>query len=457
MELAHPPRPPAPVLFIRLAAPKIPQALGAVPRRVRRRLDRRLSAAVGYTCTIVRPLPRRGDRRDVRRRGCRSEIHRLPEDERRGASDLAERRLRVAPADVATGTSVRAPDRAADPRRGRRVRLGRLGAARAAGRTEVAASWTARTPSARSSPGWLATELAAYGSPEGLAEDAVPPERRPAAVVRRGRRAAPRSATSSTRASASRGRASSPSRTEQACGSAALARQLVALLPLRPRARVEAALAAGEVEAVERDARGDARAAVGDELARRQLGQRLVPGRVERAGDAARHAVDRVRLAAPARRRAARRRRRARSRRAASSSRLDRVARRARAARTSPARRAPRRRVSGPRQASRSITAQASWPKWRSSHQSRSAPPSVPYATTNTPAPIPARAGGAAKSSAAGSGCRPPAPGGADRSRSTSRNTAPGMCPARYCARPQAGSSSDQRQSTKQVAHRAAA
>ena len=25
MELAHPPRPPAPVLFIRLAAPKIPQ------------------------------------------------------------------------------------------------------------------------------------------------------------------------------------------------------------------------------------------------------------------------------------------------------------------------------------------------------------------------------------------------------------------------------------------------
>ena len=57
-------------------------------------------------------------------------------------------------------------------------------------------------------------------------------------------------------------------------GLAALARQLAVLLPLRPRARVEPSVAAGEVEAVQDDARGDARAAVGDELPVRQLGQR---------------------------------------------------------------------------------------------------------------------------------------------------------------------------------------
>ena len=43
------------------------------------------------------------------------------------------------------------------------------------------------------------------------------------------------------------------------------------------------------------------------------------------------------------------------------------------------------------------------------------------------------------EASAAGSGWRPPRPGGADRSRSTSTNTAPGMWPARYCARPAPG------------------
>src|SRR5262249_19114220 len=49
-----------------------------------------------------------------------------------------------------------------------------------------------------------------------------------------------------------------------------LARQLGALLPLRPRARVQVALAGGEVEPVECDAGGDARAAVRGELARRE-------------------------------------------------------------------------------------------------------------------------------------------------------------------------------------------
>ena len=86
---------------------------------------------------------------------------------------------------------------------------------------------------------------------------------------------------------------------------------------------------------------------------------------------------------------------------------------------------------SGPSQPSSSSTAQSSWPKWRSSHHSRSAPPMFPYATTKTPSPIPAREAACAKSSAAGSGWRPPGPGGAARSASTSRNEAPGMCPAR--------------------------
>ena len=196
------------------------------------------------------------------------------------------------------------------------------------------------------------------------------------------------------------------------------------------------------------DAGGDAGAAVGDELARRQLRQRLVPRRVERRRGSGRAPVDRVRLAAPPRRRAARRRRRARrggrrARRGAIVSSLrSRGSNVPGSGRSSPLRRAAR------ASASRSITAQSSWPKWRSSHQSRSAPPSEPYATTKTPAPIPAAPAARAKSRRRGSGCRPPAPGGAERSRSTSRNAAPGMCPARYCARPQPGSSSDQRQST---------
>src|SRR5436305_1671466 len=59
------------------------------------------------------------------------------------------------------------------------------------------------------------------------------------------------------------------------------------LLPLRPRSGVEAPAPSPQVQAVEWDAGGDARAAVGDELAVRQLGQVFVPGRIEGAGDAA--------------------------------------------------------------------------------------------------------------------------------------------------------------------------
>ena len=49
-------------------------------------------------------------------------------------------------------------------------------------------------------------------------------------------------------------------------------RQLRILLPLRPRPGIEAAVASGEMEPVQDDAGGDARAAVRDEIARGKLG-----------------------------------------------------------------------------------------------------------------------------------------------------------------------------------------
>src|SRR5207244_2988040 len=74
----------------------------------------------------------------------------------------------------------------------------------------------------------------------------------------------------------------------------------VELLPLAPGAGVELRLASGEREPVDDDAGGDAGAAVGDERAFRQSGERLVPGCASRSGDPARDTVDRVRLAAKA-------------------------------------------------------------------------------------------------------------------------------------------------------------
>src|SRR5436305_12005608 len=53
---------------------------------------------------------------------------------------------------------------------------------------------------------------------------------------------------------------------------------------------------------MEDDASRDARAAVGDELARREVGEPLVPRGVQGTGDPSGNAVDRVRLAAEARR-----------------------------------------------------------------------------------------------------------------------------------------------------------
>src|SRR5205085_7733005 len=69
-------------------------------------------------------------------------------------------------------------------------------------------------------------------------------------------------------------------------------------LPFAPRAGIEPAFTAGERQPVQDDAGGDARAAVGDDLAGRELRPRLVPRRVLRPGNPARDAVDRIRLAA---------------------------------------------------------------------------------------------------------------------------------------------------------------
>ena len=65
---------------------------------------------------------------------------------------------------------------------------------------------------------------------------------------------------------------------------------------------------------------------------------------------------------------------------------------------------------------------------------------------------MPAREAAAANAAAEGRGCRP-ASGTerSDRSWSTSRNEAPGMCPARYSSRPRPGAPSSQRQSTNCV------
>ena len=76
------------------------------------------------------------------------------------------------------------------------------------------------------------------------------------------------------------------------------------LFPLRPGAGIQAPVAPREVQPVQHDAGGDARAAIGDDVAWGKLGRWLVPGRIQRTRDAAGHAVDSVRLAAPARRQA---------------------------------------------------------------------------------------------------------------------------------------------------------
>ncbi len=200
--------------------------------------------------------------------------------------------------------------------------------------------------------------------------------------------------------------------------------------PLRPRARVEPSVAPGEVQPVEDDAGRDARAAVGDELAVRELRQRLVPRRVQRAGDVAADRVERVRLAAPAARRA----RIDDDQLAEAALELvgaDRVAlalardelRRlgrllARRERPAPRRRGRARRTRrgrGGAGATRAARRRRASRRRRRTSRRRSRRATSPPRTRRS----------------TGSGWRPFRPGGAERSRSRSTNTAPGMCPSR--------------------------
>ena len=190
---------------------------------------------------------------------------------------------------------------------------------------------------------------------------------------------------------------------------------------------------------MEDDAGRDPRAAVGDELAGGQRRQRLVPGSVERARDPARHPVDRVRLAAEARRQASvhdhelaqpplelgRLDRVPAALARLEQRRLDPLLAAARAGRARPRGRSPRR-----RRGRNGAGATRAAPHPRASRRRR----------RSSPAPIPAAP--AARREAlrrrAADGVRRLRPA-RPRSRSRSRNAAPGMCPARYCPAPERG------------------
>ena len=121
---------------------------------------------------------------------------------------------------------------------------------------------------------------------------------------------------------------------------------------------------------------GDTRAAVRDDFTGWDSRQRLVPGRVPRAGNVSGDRVNRLDVpAVPLG--DARVEQDEVLQTLLQLAGLDRVAAAAtrgefgRLMSSSPA-------LNGPSQPSRSRTAQSSWPKWRNSHQSRSAPPIVP-------------------------------------------------------------------------------
>ncbi len=181
---------------------------------------------------------------------------------------------------------------------------------------------------------------------------------------------------------------------------------------------------------MEDDAGRDARAAVSDELSVRQLRQRCVPRRVQRAGDPARDAVDRIRLTTPA----------DREPRVDDDELVevggqrfapDRVPAALASARRSPVRSPPRRCGAGratrrgrSRRSRRARNAGGATRAARRRRESRRRPRTRrPRSHTSTPLPRTARLDG--------SGWRPPDPAGADRSRSTSMNAAPGMWDSR--------------------------
>ena len=190
---------------------------------------------------------------------------------------------------------------------------------------------------------------------------------------------------------------------------AALERQ-AALRPVAPRARVEASFAAAEPGAVEGDARRDARAAVRDELSRGKLGQRFVPRSVRSARDPSGRIVDRRSARRASGSRSGHRRARAKGRRGGARSPPRRPCRR-------PLARDELRRLdlllAGAQLASPRVTSAEQSPRSRRGRSGGAATTaarlrrSEPYATTKTPAPIPARPAAASNFSAAGSGWRP--------------------------------------------------
>lgn len=187
--------------------------------------------------------------------------------------------------------------------------------------------------------------------------------------------------------------------------SAALGRQR-RTLPFAPGPCVEPALASREPGAMQDDAGGHARSAVGDEFTVRQLREGLVPRRVARARNSAETHVDLVRLAAKATGGAAVNEHECGI--AEPEFDLLHVRRVADALAWHKRLRfdigfAGRERAA-PRVDPPVMTAQSSWPKCRSRHHNRSAPPVEPYATTKTPSAIPARPAAAANRTADGSG-----------------------------------------------------
>ena len=192
-------------------------------------------------------------------------------------------------------------------------------------------------------------------------------------------------------------------------------------------------VAAGEPQPVEEDAGGDARAAVGDDLAVRELGgSGSSHGALRADGMRPGTTVDRVRLAAEARREA-----RVHEHDAGSSSRALDLA----ADAVSPVRSAGTNigrldlllaaaERAAPAVEPPTTDGQSSWPKWRSSHHSRSAPPCCRTRPRSTPRSMPRAAGCARERLAArAADAGPPRPARDESSVSTSRK------PRRECAR----------------------
>ena len=245
------------------------------------------------------------------------------------------------------------------------------------------------------------------------------------------------------------GSSTSPPTAPRGCGLARLPGQVRMLLPLRPGAGVEPSLAAGQVEPVKDDARGDTRAAVGDELARREApGSGSCQGALSAPG--MRPGTRSIGFGSPRNRvgRRASTTTSSPSRAASSSSSIvssvrGRGSKTAGSACSSPGgerARARRRGRSRRRRRGRSgAGATRAARRRRASRRRRRTCPGRSRRHRRAGEVV----GGRERMAPAGARA---APRGRGRRRG---KTAPGMWPSRYCARPQPGSSSAQRQSAK--------